>query len=85
MHDVVFNWSIGSVRTSPLWVGVSDRKDVDYLETRLAHARSSISVVKQNTLRKEQANINNDGHIRIHCLIRNRPVPIMLGDFWHLK
>ena len=38
MHDVVFNWSIGSMGTSPLWVGVSDGKDVENLEARLAHA-----------------------------------------------
>ena len=84
MHDVVFNWSIGSVGTSPLWVGVSDGKDVENLEARLAHARGSESVVEQNSLWKEHANIKNDGHMRIHCL-SDRPVPIVLGNFWRLE
>ena len=50
MHDVVFNWAITSVGTSPLWVGVSDWKDVENLEACLAHAPGSECVVKQNTL-----------------------------------
>lgn len=68
MHNVVFNWSIASVGTSTLWVGVSDGKYVENLEACLAHARSSESVVKQNTLWKEYRNTKNNGHILIHCL-----------------
>lgn len=72
MHDVVFNWSIASVGTSPLWVGVSDGKDVENLEACLAHARGSKSVVKQNTLWNEHGNTKYDGHMRINKARQSR-------------
>lgn len=50
VYDVVFNWSVGPMGTSPRRVGVGDGKDVENLKACSAHTRGSKSVVQQNPL-----------------------------------